>query len=479
MPSIIPDVITQAISDFDGIKGAIIEKGVEVPTSTATSEYAEKILEIQSGAGQLLGITGEIPISVKLNENVQPGDPIVGMREDVLYSTIFDLDQTQIGNGTKVAFSHDNKYLSIGNIPYIYKNNFDGTWTRLINPLDVEPYWGVTSNNDMTFSPDGKWFVLSQASTNPAYQPQLMIYLVNSTNDTFTLLTGLDYPTWFFPTAYQYNRIQFTPNSQFFVAISQNTSNTIAVYRITGNKWETVWYITDLFDAGIYTDFSISPDGKILAVVKQISGVGSTLEWYRINYDLGPDLEGVVIYFLTKLPNPSVMPAGPNVYSVAFSGPHKYMAVGYSGGVLLYNYDSTPMAETLTNLPNSAEITSFLGGAIPNSLDFTTNGNYLGMSRTSGNPTFAVFKMIGQKMLVFPLHNVSTSTNIFGIRFSPDMNWICAGVSNTNIGYLLHRDLLINVLDNNVANLAMCDFAGYTMEEAEIGQTKNISAIWY
>lgn len=43
--------INQAISDFDGIKQAIIDKGVEVPSGTPTSQYGEKIGEIQGGGG--------------------------------------------------------------------------------------------------------------------------------------------------------------------------------------------------------------------------------------------------------------------------------------------------------------------------------------------------------------------------------------------------------------------------------------------
>jgi hypothetical protein len=40
----------QAASDLLGVKDAIIEKGVEIPYGTPTSEYANKIREIQSGA---------------------------------------------------------------------------------------------------------------------------------------------------------------------------------------------------------------------------------------------------------------------------------------------------------------------------------------------------------------------------------------------------------------------------------------------
>ena len=41
--------INQAISDFNGIKQAIIDKGVSVPSGTPTSQYGDKIGEIQGG----------------------------------------------------------------------------------------------------------------------------------------------------------------------------------------------------------------------------------------------------------------------------------------------------------------------------------------------------------------------------------------------------------------------------------------------
>ena len=43
--------INQAISDFNGIKQAIIDKGVQIPSGTKTSEYGAKISEIQTGGG--------------------------------------------------------------------------------------------------------------------------------------------------------------------------------------------------------------------------------------------------------------------------------------------------------------------------------------------------------------------------------------------------------------------------------------------
>lgn len=49
--------INQAINDFKGVKQAIIDKGVEIPSGTPTSEYGTKISEIQSGGSGGLEIT--------------------------------------------------------------------------------------------------------------------------------------------------------------------------------------------------------------------------------------------------------------------------------------------------------------------------------------------------------------------------------------------------------------------------------------
>lgn len=50
--------INQAISDFKGVKQAIIDKGVEIPSGTPTSEYGAKIGEIQSGGSGGLDTSG-------------------------------------------------------------------------------------------------------------------------------------------------------------------------------------------------------------------------------------------------------------------------------------------------------------------------------------------------------------------------------------------------------------------------------------
>lgn len=44
--------INQAINDFKGVRQALMDKGVEIPSGTPTSQYGAKIGEIQTGGGQ-------------------------------------------------------------------------------------------------------------------------------------------------------------------------------------------------------------------------------------------------------------------------------------------------------------------------------------------------------------------------------------------------------------------------------------------
>ena len=44
----ITENVNQAVQDFDNIKQAIIDKGIEIPNGTPTSEYADKIGTIKS-----------------------------------------------------------------------------------------------------------------------------------------------------------------------------------------------------------------------------------------------------------------------------------------------------------------------------------------------------------------------------------------------------------------------------------------------
>ena len=63
--------VKQATNDFDDIKSAIIEKGVAVADNTPTSEYGNKIRQIESGpaasldefiAGELQEVTTDLEI---------------------------------------------------------------------------------------------------------------------------------------------------------------------------------------------------------------------------------------------------------------------------------------------------------------------------------------------------------------------------------------------------------------------------------
>ena len=65
--------VNQAISDFDTIQQAIINKGIEVPAGTPTSEYANKIETIKSGGWDTSCITN-FKSFFSLNKNITSED---------------------------------------------------------------------------------------------------------------------------------------------------------------------------------------------------------------------------------------------------------------------------------------------------------------------------------------------------------------------------------------------------------------------
>ena len=76
--------VEQAILDFGTIKQAIIDKGVEVPEGTPTSQYATKIGEIQSGGSS--------------------SDDFKGMIERTLTEITIPSDCNTIGDGAFADF---------------------------------------------------------------------------------------------------------------------------------------------------------------------------------------------------------------------------------------------------------------------------------------------------------------------------------------------------------------------------------------
>ena len=98
--------IHQAIEDFDNIKSAIIEKGVAVPIGTSTSDYGEKIKEIETGitpTGTIDITENETDIDVaryaKANVNVPPGGGItVNESYDISDGTLNKGNITLVGD---------------------------------------------------------------------------------------------------------------------------------------------------------------------------------------------------------------------------------------------------------------------------------------------------------------------------------------------------------------------------------------------
>lgn len=122
----ITENVNQAVQDFDNIKQAIIDKGVEVPNGTPTSEYATKIGDIPSGEELMQQFAGVISRDVV---NFNPPEGITKLGENCLFycdkleSITIPSSVTNVGN---IYFSRNPKLSKIK----ILSNNitFNGTW---------------------------------------------------------------------------------------------------------------------------------------------------------------------------------------------------------------------------------------------------------------------------------------------------------------------------------------------------------------
>lgn len=106
----ISENINQAISDFKGIKQALIYKGVEIPKGTPTSEYGAKIEEIQGGGLDTSRITNFYQFC---QNNRIPVDDLDGLdtRSGTNFQYMFQnctnlttVPQLDLSNGTNFSF---------------------------------------------------------------------------------------------------------------------------------------------------------------------------------------------------------------------------------------------------------------------------------------------------------------------------------------------------------------------------------------
>lgn len=108
----ISENINQAISDFKGIKQALINKGIEIPQGTPTSEYGAKIGEI-GGENDFKEVIERTTVNPKLPNNLTKIGEYAFYRCSKLALTKLPSGVTSIGAG---AFSYCTK-LKLTEIP--------------------------------------------------------------------------------------------------------------------------------------------------------------------------------------------------------------------------------------------------------------------------------------------------------------------------------------------------------------------------
>lgn len=107
--------VNQAVQDFDNIKQAIIDKGVEIPNGTPTSEYATKIGDIQGGGGN-----EELNALIEGNEDLEISVPkdITKIRPYAFYQNKLKENLTIDSNITSIGDYAFSKCTGLKNVTF-------------------------------------------------------------------------------------------------------------------------------------------------------------------------------------------------------------------------------------------------------------------------------------------------------------------------------------------------------------------------
>lgn len=110
--------VNQAVQDFDNIKQAIIDKGVEIPNGTPTSEYATKIGDIQGGNEELNAlIEGNQDVEISVPKDITKIKPYAFYQNKLKENLTISNNITSIGD---YAFSETSGLKNV-----IFNTNID------------------------------------------------------------------------------------------------------------------------------------------------------------------------------------------------------------------------------------------------------------------------------------------------------------------------------------------------------------------
>ena len=235
--------INQAISDLKGIKQAILDKGVEVPTGTPTSEYGNKISKISGGGGLKL-----------------PSQAFGAKWSVLVPSMIYQID----------VDSSDNVY-SVGAMGLIRKQSSDGTilWSQNLSTTvsfqvitcaqDGYIYVSGTDKYVRKFSQDGEQLL----SFNTGHSSTINSIAVDSNGNIYTVSS--DYKVKKFNSA---GKLEWTysgfTNSVYKVLVDSENNiysiNSAGNLRKINSSGEEVWSFSA---GGTCYDIAIDSDDNI------------------------------------------------------------------------------------------------------------------------------------------------------------------------------------------------------------------------
>ncbi len=134
-----------------------------------------------------------------------------------------------------------------------------------------------------------------------------------------------------------------------------------------------------------------------------------------------------VAKWMTKLPNPDVLPTGTG-YSCSFSPDNNYLAVAHENSPFITIYKRN--GDTFTKLSNPANRPTGYAGT---DCSFSPDNNYLAVTHDS-SPFITIYKRNGDTFTKLPDPDVPPAYIGYGCSFSPDSNYLA--VSHENSPYI-------------------------------------------
>lgn len=294
-------------------------------------------------------------------------------RSDDTFTKLADLPATATTRIDGVGFSSDDTYLGLTQTlatPLAFYKRSDDSFTLLPTPTPMPTQHSTRIDFRKGDKPENLSFV-----TGDTAAPRFNIYTLKPSTDVFTRIANPSTAIPQYPISMRFSN----DNKYLAMGVMTQLSYNLYVYKVHGTKFTKVADLIDEPDwyfSGRIEDIAWSPDDKYLTVV-QADIDGFPMHTFKRTGD---------VFVEMAVPSPSNYQAGANAgYSVDYSSDGKLLATGM--------------------------------GAVNNPTNLYTS-------------PLAIYERSGDVLNILPPPADIQFQNHFSVRFSPDGNYIAAGIQS-------------------------------------------------